>query len=76
MLTYYKLNDSYFRLGSENSFFEQVNNFANEKVIIYNEISQSVQALDAVRLRDNWTEVTQEEYSTVKAEVLAFLSAN
>ena len=76
MLAYYKLNDSYFRLGSENSFFEQVNNFANEKVIIYNEISQSVQALDAVRLRDNWTEITQEEYSTVKAEVLAFLSAN
>lgn len=76
MLSYYKFNDSYFRLGSENSFFEQVNNFPNEKVIIYNEISQSVQALDAVRVRNSWTEITQEEYNTVKAEVLAFLSAN
>lgn len=76
MLTYYKFNQSYFRLSSDNSFFEQINNFPNEKVIIYGQIVESVQILNEAKLRDNWAEVTQEEYNTVKAEVLAFLSAN
>jgi predicted DNA-binding protein with PD1-like motif len=76
MLTYYKFNQSYFRLSSDNSFFEQINNFPNEKVIIYGQIAESVQILNEAKLRDNWAEVTQEEYNTVKAEVLAFLSAN
>ena len=76
MSTYYKFNESYFRLGSENSFFEQVNNFSNEKVIIYGETVESIQRLNEVRVRDNWTEITQEEYNTVKNNTLAFLSAN
>jgi len=76
MLTYYKFNQSYFRLSSDNSFFEQINNFSNEKVIIYGQIAQSVEMLNEAKLRDNWVEVTQEEYNIVKTEVLNFLSAN
>ena len=76
MLTYYKFNQSYFRLSSDNSFFEQINNFPNEKVIIYGQIAQSVEILNEAKLRDNWVEVTQEEYNSVKTEVLNFLSAN
>ena len=76
MLTDYKFNQSYFRLSSDNSFFEQINNFPNEKVIIYGQIAQSVEILNEAKLRDNWVEVTQEEYNSVKTEVLNFLSAN
>jgi hypothetical protein len=76
MLSYYKFNESYFRLDSENSFFEQVNNFSNEKVIVHSKILESVQRLNEVIIRDNWVVVTQEEYNNVKAQVLAFLSAN
>jgi predicted DNA-binding protein with PD1-like motif len=76
MLTYYKFNQSYFRLSSDNSFFEQINNFPSEKVIIYGQIAQSVEMLNEAKLRDNWVEVTQEEYNGVKTEVLNFLSAN
>lgn len=76
MLTYYKFNESYFRLSSENIFFEQVNNFPNEKAIIYGEIANSIQILNEVKVRDNWTEITEQEYNTVKTNILTFLSAN
>lgn len=76
MLTYYKFHLSHFKLNSEKTFFQQVNNFPNEKTIIYGQIGPSVEALHEMKVRDNWTEITEEEYNTVKAEVLAFLSAN
>lgn len=76
MLTYYKFYQSYFRLNSEKTFFEQVNNFPNEKTIIYGEIGAAIDALHEKKVSDNWAEVTEEEYNTVKAEVIAFLSAN
>jgi predicted DNA-binding protein with PD1-like motif len=76
MLSYYKFNESYFRLSSENTFFEQLNNFPNEKVIIYGAIAESVQILNDVRVRDNWAEITEQEYNTVKSNILTFLSAN
>jgi hypothetical protein len=74
MLSYYKFNESYVRLGSENSFFEQVNNSSNEKLIVHSKILEFVQRLNEVK--ENWTEITEEEYNSVKTEVLNFLSAN
>lgn len=76
MISYYKIHDSYFKLDAEKTFFSQVNNFAGQKAIIYGGVSPVVEALHASKLRDNWTEITEEEYNTVKAQVLDFLSAN
>ena len=74
MLSYYKFNESYVRLGSENSFFEQVNNSFNEKLIVHSKILEFVQRLNEVK--ENWTEITEQEYNSAKTEVLNFLSAN
>ena len=76
MISYYKIHDSYFKLDSEKTFFLQVNNSVSQKAIIYGGASPAVDTLHAARIRDNWTEITEEEYNTVKAGVLSYLSAN
>lgn len=76
MISYYKIHESYFKLDAEKTFFNQVNNSANQKAIIYGGASPTIDTLHAAKLRDNWIEITEGEYNTVKAEVLTFLSAN
>lgn len=76
MLSYYKFHESYFKLDAEKTFFQQVNSFPNEKTIIYAEVSNTIESIHAAKLRDNWTEITEVEYNTVKTSVLEFLSAN
>lgn len=76
MTSYYKFNESYFKLDEEKTFFNQVNNSENQKAIIYGGVSPVVDALHLAKIKDNWTEITEQEYNAVKATVLSFLSAN
>ena len=76
MLSYYKFNDSYFKLDSEKTFFQQINNLPNEKTVVYGGTSGIIEALHAAKDRDNWETITEEAYNTIKTSVLSFLSAN
>ena len=74
MISYYKFQNSYFKLDSEKTFFNQVNDSSNQKSINYGTASPIIEVLHTVKLRDNWIEITEEEFNTVKAEVVAILS--
>ena len=76
MLSYYKFNDSYFKLDAEKTFFQQVNNLPNEKLVLNNGTSGIIEALHLAKVRDNWEEITEEQYNTIKTSVITFLSAN
>ena len=75
MISYYKFHDSYFKLDSEKTFFSQVNNSTNQKAIIYGGASPVIEALHSSKIKDSWLEVTEDEFNTVKLEVLNTLSA-
>ena len=76
MLSYYKFNDSYFKLDAEKTFFQQINNLPNEKTVVYGGTSGIIEALHAAQVRDNWEVITEEQYNTIKTSVITFLSAN
>jgi len=71
---YYVLNGSYFKLDSQKTFFEHVNNSNEDKIIVHGTKVATIEAMH--NSISTWTVITEEEYNTVKAEVLAFLSAN
>ena len=76
MLSYYKFNDSYFKLDAEKTFFQQINNLPSEKLVLYGQASGLIDALHLAKVNDNWEEITEEEYNTAKTEAITFLSAN
>lgn len=74
MITYYNFNGSYFKLDSEKTFFQHINNSNEDKIIVYGTKVATIEAMH--NSINTWTEITEEQYNTVKAEVLNFLSAN
>ena len=76
MLSYYKSNNSYFKLDAEKTFFQQVNNLPNEKTVIYGGTSGVIEMLHQAKDAHNWEVITEEDYNTIKTSVLSFLSAN
>ena len=74
MISYYKLNQSYFKLDEEKTFFQHVSNTFQDKSIIYGSQQGMIETLH--NAKTNWTVITEEEYNTVKSDVIAFLSAN
>ena len=76
MVSYYKFNNSYFKLDSEKTFFQQVNDLPTEKLFLHSQGGHMIEALHLAKDRDNWTVITEQEYNTAKDSVLDYLSAN
>jgi hypothetical protein len=76
MVSYYKFNNSYFKLDSEKTYFQQINNLPTEKLLLHSQGERIIEALHLAKVNDNWLEITEEEYNTVKSSVLDYLSAN
>ena len=75
MLSYYKFRNSYFKLDAEKTFFPQINDLETEKLILYGQAPGLINALHLAKINDNWEVITEEQYNTVKTQVLNFLSA-
>lgn len=73
MINYYSFNGSYFKLDSEKTFFQHINNSSEDKIIVYGTKSNTIQAMH--NSISTWTEITEEEYNTAKTEVIAAISA-
>jgi len=76
MVSYYKFNNSYFKLDSEKTFFQQVNDLPTEKLFLHSQGGHMIEVLHAAKDRDAWLLITEEEYSLVKNSVLDYLSVN
>lgn len=76
MLSYYKRQESYFKLDAEKTFFQQINNLPTEKTVISIQNASVAERLHEAKDRDAWTVITEQEYNTAKDSVLDYLSAN
>lgn len=70
-MKYYRFRVSLFKLDDAKTFAEQVNNAPDEKAVSLKLNPAFVQVLHDAVVRDNWTEITEQEYTTERAAVLA-----
>ena len=70
-MKYYRFRVCLFKLDDAKTFAEQINNAPDEKSVSLKLNPALIQVLHDAVVRDNWTEITEQEYVTEKASILA-----
>ena len=75
MVNYYKFKVSHFKLDEELKTIEQVNDATDSKSVSHISNPITFDSMMAITNRDGWEVITEEQYTSKRAEVLAVLSS-